>query len=199
MSRAQSSPPARARLDAVPLRAGALTGAVAFVLGYVLTYAMKIQDVSSALSNPLVDLSGVTPPADWQVVGWYLFRLHTVPSKLTVTVGGTTRSQAIGLDAATWMLLVPVAILLVGGYVVARYVDAATPVGGATAGASLAVAYVVLALLLSLVTAWSVTRSGGTVGISPDLVPAVLVAGVVYPVLFGGVGGAVAGALGNRA
>jgi hypothetical protein len=77
-------------------------------------------------------------------------------------------------------------LLLVAGLLLARVAGADTPADGAGAGAGVVVGYLPPALAGAIVFS-----HGGS--IAPDLVTAVLLAGVVYPVVLGGVGGALAG------
>ena len=191
MSRHQRSTRGTRRgIGGLPLRPAALGGAVSFVVGYLLTYLLKIGDVNEALRSPLLDLSGLPTPGDWQVIGWFFLSAHNVAVTVAVGAGATTTTRALGIDVPTWLLLVPIGLLVVAGFAVVRYAQVSQPARGAMAGAAVALPYLVLAVLLTLLSAWTVGGGGATVRVAPALLTGVLVAGVAYPVVFGGLGGA---------
>jgi hypothetical protein len=85
--------------------------------------------------------------------------------------------------------LVPPVTLLVAGFLVARSSGLAADLSdSAVSGALLAGGYLVLALAGSVVFAYS----SGDVSLSVPVMNVLVVAGVVYPVLFGALGGLVA-------
>lgn len=97
---------------------------------------------------------------------------------------GTRTENFVASEGGSLALLylLPPLALLAGA-------DAPTP--GAGSGALVAVGYLPLALLGAVLFRFSV----GDGAVAPDPVTAVLLAGLVYPLVFGGVGGAVAGAI----
>lgn len=185
--------------DTVPLVPGALAGAVAFLAGYVLTFLVKSGDVGELDLGPIDQFlgSGLTPPGDWQVIGWLFYQTHSVGTSVTVRAGAGSQSTTVSGSVETWMLFVPIALLVGAGFLLARYVDAADPASGATAGAGVTVGYAPLVVVLAIVANWGVSGDalGQTVSLSvgPALMPAVLIAGLLYPILFGAAGGALAG------
>jgi hypothetical protein len=90
--------------------------------------------------------------------------------------------------------LISVVVLFVGGYAIVRSADARELKDGAIAGATVALGAVVLAPVGTFVFSFS---SGG-VTTSPTLVEGVLLAGVVFPGLLGGAGGAVSTQVGSN-
>lgn len=172
--------------DSLPLSAGAVGGAGAYLLGYVLAYLWKGAAYRDALSRigPIVEAFGGNAPPPWKVVGWLYYSAHFVQSRVSVGPVSTYVNLVAQTDGVSALYLVPPLFLLGAGYLVASRTDAASAVDGAKAGATVVVGYFVLALVGAFVV-----RVGGS---GPELVPAALLAGVVYPAVFGGVGGAVA-------
>ena len=192
MALQQSATGGRQRvLGGLPLRSAAVAGVVSFILGYIVTFVVEIGDVAEVLQHPLVDLSNVSTPADWQVIGWIFLAGHNAIVTIVATVGGTTTTSGLAIDVPTWLLLLPVGLLFVAGFAVVRYEDVRSPARGGTAGAAVAISYVVCVALLAVLSAWTVSQGGdASLRIAPDLLPALAIAGVGYPLVFGGVGGA---------
>lgn len=93
------------------------------------------------------------------------------------------------------LTVVPVVVLLAAGYWTASATGPESPVAGFASGATVTVGY--LALLIVLVVAMQILGSsaGGESGLGQIL--AVAITGIVYPVVFGGVGGAIASRVGR--
>jgi hypothetical protein len=182
---------------------GTVAGIAAFLGGYVLTFILKSGQVSELLTRSLGEAqgSGITPPGDWQVVGWFFFQMHTVGTETTLALNGQTRTGTTTGGVESWMFLIPIALLLAAGFVVARRTDASEILTGAQAGATVVVGYVLLAVVFAVLTTWSASVSalGGTASITigPALVTGVLTAGMIYPLAVGAVGGAFAAATGQ--
>lgn len=177
---------------------GAVAGIAAFLGGYVLTFIVKSGEVSELLTRSLGEAqgSGITPPGDWQVVGWFFFQMHTVATETTLALNGQTRTSTTTGSVESWMFLIPIVLLLAAGFVVARRTDASEILAGAQAGAMVVAGYVLLAVVFAVLSAWSASVSafGGTASltIGPAFVTGVLTAGIIYPLAVGAVGGALA-------
>ena len=174
---------------------GAAAGAVAFVAGYVITYAWRAPSVSDSLEglNFLAELFGIEAIPTWKGVAWLFFGAHGVVTRFPRPTGGTELVNLVeqsgdGTVAALY-LLVPV-LLLLAGAATARLNDARAPGDGALAGATAAGGYVVLAAALTFLSAHAIGDTGAS--IAPDPITGVLLAGVVYPLVFGAIGGAIA-------
>ncbi|MFB6353439.1 MAG: hypothetical protein ABEJ92_05080 [Halobacteriales archaeon] len=89
-------------------------------------------------------------------------------------------------------VLVPV-LLVLAGAATAWLVDAVDTAEAAVAGATVAVGYFVLAAVGTVLFAHGIGDTGTS--IAPDPVTGSLLAGVVYPVVFGAVGGALSSVL----
>lgn len=174
----------------VPLAAGGVAGLAAWVLGYLCTYLVAGGRIRESGLGRLLEFLG-EGGAIYKLVGWVFYNSHfveTVVNGAPVAVAG----NAIGGDQGFTPLLfvVPPALLLAAGLALARFQGAQSPQDGGLSGLAVVPAY----LVLSVVGAVLFTISAGPATGRPDLLLAVLLAGVVYPALFGGIGGVLAGA-----
>jgi hypothetical protein len=169
---------------------GAAAGLAAYVVGYLVTYVWQSGAVQDALAgyNFVVDLlGGATIPA-WKGVGWLFYNAHAVAFTAPALGGGRTSRNFIAAgDAPALLYLLPPLLLLAAGFVLARVVDASDPQDGAIAGARVTAGYLALAVL-GLVA----FRHGSDATIHVAYATGVLLAGVVYPLVFGAAGGALA-------
>ncbi|MEE6210074.1 transporter [Salarchaeum sp. III] len=175
-------------MNRTPLR-GVVAGALAYGLGYALTYATASGDIENELAglNFLLGVFGQDAVPTWTAVGWLAYNAMYVP----LTYWNTTRNL---LPDASPVHLVPGLLLGLAGAVVARFGTARTPTAGARAGVTVALGF--LPLVALGVFAFTVTR--GDLTIRPDPALAVL-AGALYPLVFGALGGALTGWLRGRA
>lgn len=176
---------------------GALVGALAYVVSYALTFAFVVLDGASSESLP-----------GWKLAGQVLYSAHNVESVAAASGAGLTVDRSFNLIGnelsglsdigstvpAAVYYVVPVVVLLVAGLLVVRSVDGRSlPVGtGAVAGATVAVGYLVLGILGAFLFRSSGEALGIQASIAPDLLSSVLLLGVVYPVVLGAAGGALA-------
>jgi hypothetical protein len=123
--------------------------------------------------------------------------MHAIATETTLTLGGTTQTTTTNGTVEPWLLLVPVVLLLVAGFVVSWQTSPTEPFGGAQAGAFVTAGYLPLALAAAVLVTWRVSGfdGGASASVGPSLVTGVLVAGLLYPVAFGALGGAAATAL----
>lgn len=183
-----------------PLRttvAGIIGGVAAYVIGYLATYVAVARDVERSLRpvDVILDLLAAEPIGTWRVVGWVFYSAHFVRTEL---VGGfgpvqVTRSVDIVGEVGGEMLLlylVPVLVLVITGVVVAIVAPAREVSPGALAGASVVLGYA-LAVAVGLV-AFSYANNG------PDPVTGMALAGIVYPILLGAIGGIVGSIIRSR-
>lgn len=183
------------------LRVGAVVGVGAYLLGYLVTFLFTSVDG--------VDGGEV---AGWKFAGMIFYGAHTVDAQFTASVEGRTDSETFDLfggngppDLASTVpealyFLVPVAVLLAAGYLLSARVDWELSVAeAALVGATPTVGYLAAAVVGTFL--FESTESGSLFGVSgsatlgPDLVPAVLLAGLLYPLVCGAVGGALGSAL----
>lgn len=165
------------------------TGLAAWGLGYVLTYLLVATDIESSGLNRLIEFFG-GESATYELVGWVFYNAHLVDISYTgIGLFSPPRSFIGGEDGFTALLyLIPPALLLAAGLAVGRYRGVGEASEGALTGALVTPGY----LLLSVVGVFAFSVSVGEASGAPDLIPAVLIAGVIYPVVFGGLGGVLA-------
>ena len=178
---------------------GAVAGAAAYVFGYLSTYVTQQNQVDEQLAgfNFLADLFGSDPIPAWQAVGWLFYNAHFVDTEIPSLVGsGRSLNLIAEADGGSLALLyvVPPLVLLVAGLAAGRLAGATTPVDGAKSGVLVLAGYLPLAVIGAFLFRYSV----GDGSVAPDLITAVLLAGVVYPVVFAGAGGALSGLIANR-
>ena len=189
----ESTLAAGSRLGRGTLARGAVAGVAAWLLGYLVTYVWQAEAVSEALRGLGVVsrlLGGEAVPA-WKGVAWLFLNAHFVATRVPTIAGGTrTTNFATGEGGSVALLALPVLVLVVTGFL-AAWGRRGGVTAAAAAGATLVVGY----LPLSAAAAFATTHAIGDTqaAISADPVTAVLLAGAVYPAVFGAVGGAAAG------
>lgn len=177
--------------DSRSVAAGALAGALAWILGYVFTYLITASDVRESVGSNVLELFQ-GDPATMEIVGWVFYDAHFVQTVVAdIALLPTESLSFVGGDPGftPWLYVIPIGLLVAAGLAAARLAGATDVGEGVLAGVSVLPGY----LLLTIVGVFLFTLeiAGGTA--SPDLLPAVVLAGVLYPALCGGVGGAVAG------
>lgn len=172
---------------------GGFAGVVAYLLGYLVSYLWQADGVRESLRgiNAVLELFGGEPIPAWQAVGWLFYNAHWVDFTYPAIAGGRVSTNLVASgDAPIVLALLPPLVLLGAGVALASWATVDGLESGARAGAAVTVGYLPVAVVGLF--AFRVSRAGGTV--APDPVTGVLLAGVVYPLLFGAVGGALFGA-----
>lgn len=172
---------------------GAGLGAAAYLLGYVLTFLLTNARATREW--------GEIAPA-WKVVGWYYYNAHFVSITASRSVGPFGDSGALNFIAnaesgtMTFLYVVPILVLLVGGGLAAYLHGDADPVGAAKTGATAVLGYGVLAVLGGILV--SHTSSGSFFGvdvslsIQPQLSSVVIIVAILYPVVVATIGAVLA-------
>lgn len=177
--------------DRQRLVAGSVAGALAWILGYVFTYLLTASDIRDSLGSNVLELFQ-GEPATLEFVGWVFYNAHFVETVFAdIGIFPTESTSYIGGDPGftPWLYVIPIGLLVAAGLATARMAGAADIGEGVLAGVTVVPGYLVLALVGVFV--FTLEIGGGTV--SPAPLPAVALAGIVYPALCGGVGGAIAG------
>lgn len=170
----------------------AALGAVAWVVGYLLTYALEGSTVRN--SGAVRVIEAVTgDQVAWKVVGWLFYNAHFVETTVDVPVFGASAVNFIAEgEGATWVLyLVPPLVLLLAGAAATLAGDGESLASGAKRGLLVVPGYFVLAVVGALLFA----VGSGDASAAPNLLMAAFLAGLVYPAVFGTVGGAAAAAV----
>lgn len=183
--------------DSLPLAQGAVFGAVAFVVGYVITLILVAVAEADEFTDELIETAG-----------WIYYNAQFADVTSSVDAGdfGEAESESFNIVRGDGFLgegtsldvpaivyhLIPVLVLLGAGFAIARYVDAKTPQEGAIAGATIVIGTTVLAILGTFI--FTVTISFIVeFSASPDLAEGILFVGIGFPLVFGAIGGAIAG------
>jgi hypothetical protein len=172
-------------------------GVGAAVLSYLLTYLLAV-----------VDGLETAEQAAWKVVGLIWYSAQNVEIVGTASGFGSTVTDSANVVVSDGLLpfelgtafpaalyyVAPVLALVLAGYLTVTVVDARLESVGsaAIAGATVALGATVAAILGGFLFEITVTWFGAEASAAPSLLPAVLLVGIVYPVVFGGLGGAAA-------
>lgn len=172
--------------------AGAGVGVLTFAIGYLLTYLWQAANVRESLEgyNFWIDLFGGDPIPAWKAVGWLYYNAQFVPFTHPTLGGGRgTANFVANGDAPALLYALPPLLLLGAGFLLARAADAGSPDAGARAGVRVVAGYV----LFAVVGLFAFQHGAGGDAIHPQYATGVLLAGVVYPVVFGALGGVLGG------
>lgn len=167
----------RAAIGVAGLVRGLANGAAAYLLGYLvaLTTAAETVGRSARAFEPLASAGARFVP-EWKVAAWTYADAHFVG---TVYAGRTV--NLVSFASVEYLALVPPAVLLLVGAALSLWLDARTPRDGFVAGTTAAVGYLPVAVLFAVLSTHATVGSG--------LLRTVVLAGLVYPVAFGGTGG----------
>lgn len=170
-----------------PYLLGLAGGVAAWLLGYLVVYLVSSGRVRGSIGTQLLtELAG--GDATWKLVGWLFFNAHFVDVVFDAPVLGVRALDLIAQygGSSTYLYAVPPAFLLAAGLLVGYRTGTEGLGDAAVTGFLLIPGY----LLLSVAGALLFAVGGGDVTAAPDLVTAALLAGLVYPALFGAVGSA---------
>jgi hypothetical protein len=160
--------------DKLPVKFGGLFGAIAFVAGYVLIYALLTVDDLTPRENAI------------ESVGQFFYNaqfVNLVNGDLAFNpLFQSDFGSALTLPAVGYTILVSLVLIGAGYLLVNRMsVQPATPDEGARAGATLVVGYLPLAILGIFLFEFDNT--------APDIFTGVVLAGILFPVVLGAIGG----------
>lgn len=199
----------------VPLARAAAWGAAAYLAGYLMVYGwlggraasmagevratIRYGGASATVSEPtLATLLGDGGGAATTWAGWLFYNAHLVPfsvdvADLPASGSASVPNLVLAADSPLVLLLfaVPPIFLAAAGAMAARGAPGAggglLP-AGASRGMTIAVGYLPLTVAGSLVFVVSpdIWRRGA---VAPDILTSVLVMGLLYPLVFGALGG----------
>lgn len=184
------------RRDTLPIVRGAVTGAAAWVLGYLITYVLVAPDIRDSSLNRIIEAFDGAP-ATYEMVGWVFYNAHFVSTVFQDIpfIGGGSVSYIGGEDGFTALLhVLPIALLFAGGLVLARAERSTNTTRGALVGTTALPGY----LVLSIVGVFLFEVSVGSATGAPDRLAGVFLAGVVYPALCAASGGVFGAVLESR-
>lgn len=164
----------------LPLGLGTAVGALAFLFGYVATWILAGTKAANLTTG------GSVP--DWKVLLWLFYDSHFVGTHTPEVRGpggglwgGGELIDTVGAINAEYLFAVPIVLLLIAGATVAARTGVTTLRDGLEAGLTITIGYLLVAILALF------PASAG--GIAPSPVRAIMIAGIVYPVVFGAIGG----------
>ncbi|QCW01984.1 hypothetical protein [Natrinema pallidum] len=170
--------------------ASAGLGVFAAAIGYLVTYLLVGSDVRELFGEDV---------ARWKGVAWYFYEAHMVDIEASSQVGSFSGTQVLDLIAesgADLLYVVPPLVLLaVGALLAVRW--SVTDLGDAViAGAPVTIGYAAViglgAIVAESTAEASVFGIEATSSIAPALVPAIVLGGVLYPLVFATTGAAIA-------
>lgn len=178
--------------DGGTVAASAGVGAIVAAIGYLLTTLLIRDEVRETF--------GSVP--EWKGTAWYYYSAHFVELEASGSFGGISGTSTVDLIAesgsanADLLYAIPPLVLLAGGAILASRLGARDLGGAVAAGAPLAIGYgVVMGLGAFVVEAnaegsfFGIDVSGST---APELLPAIVLAGILYPLVFGTAGAVLA-------
>ncbi|AGB14796.1 hypothetical protein Halru_0144 [Halovivax ruber XH-70] len=182
--------------DDVPWQQALVIGIGAFVVGFVLLSGLVVAE--GVLDDSVTDETGEVDsqgdePGLLTVLGWVYFGAHfvdlgvdTVFGSMSFDMFGALMEEAV-IPEILWRL-VPVVVLIGAGYLLAARVLPATasPEDGAKIGATVTVGYLLTVAIGTQV--FEFTGDEGT-SASVEFTEALLLAGLLYPILLGAFGG----------
>lgn len=178
----------------VPYRSAAVAGSVAFVAGYLLTFGMLLTDAAMQSSEASDDSGGSFLDA-LRVIGLFFYDTQFVETEYAGGFYGSEVSISLLETASTEIpvfvyRLVPIVVLAIVAllYVSAVGLEPADRDASAKLGATLVVGYLPPVVLGT--PFFSIEE--GSASLQPEPFPAIVFAGIAYPVVCGALGGVLA-------
>ena len=171
--------------------ASAGVGVLAAAIGYLATYLLIASEVRELVGDDV---------AAWTAVAWFFYNAHLVDVEASGSVGSFGGTETVNLIAesgsanADLLYVLPPLVLLGAGALLAVRLEARDLGESVVAGAPVAIGYAVVMGLGAVVA--EASSEGTVVGfevsrsIAPPLLPAIVLGGVLYPLVFA-TGGAV--------
>jgi len=178
--------------DKLPVLEGAVGGVAAYVVGLILTFLLVTIDQEYTFSSSEVGESTLDQ------IGWFFYSSHFANIEFSTSFPGGAGSSADNFvsEASTQFpevvyYLVPIVVLIGVGFFIVSTLDMwdPSPADCAQAGATVVVGYLPLALLGTFLFTASAGGAGGEVSIAPELLTSLLLVGLLFPLLFGAIGG----------
>lgn len=183
----------RSATQGIRVVGGLIYGVIAFVVAFVATIGFFIFRLSE-INETGFQLARLFPEEHVEALGWVFYNAHTVDITVSTANGamGETINYLEAIPQLNTMVFyaIPAVLLFLAGYVVASRVRDSLSGGAAmAAGASVAIGYVPLFVAGTFVL--TIESFGATAG--PQLGAPLLVAGTLFAVVCGGVGGLLGG------
>jgi|AntRauMinimDraft_4_1070384.scaffolds.fasta_scaffold00222_18 hypothetical protein len=178
--------------------ASAGLGVFAAAFGYLVTYLLIGSEVREAGEDI----------ATWKGVAWYFYEAHMVDIEASSQAGSFSGTDILNLIAESssssadlLYVLPPLALFAVGAFLAMRW-DVTALDEAVIAGAPVTIGYVVImglgAIVAETTTEWSAFGIEATSTIGPALLPAIVLGGILYPLIFATAGAAITAAVNTR-
>ncbi|SFS65377.1 hypothetical protein [Halostagnicola kamekurae] len=173
-------------LENVPVVQGGIYGAIAFVASYLVSIVLLQGD----LEFDLAGIAELVSENAFEAAGMLWFNSHFVDLEVNVIGLDTTTTMFAQAETGIPQVLyhvVPMLVLVAAGYLVGRRAlgPEASLEDGVKAGATVVVGYLPLAATGAFV--FAVDGSFGSA--QPETATAILLAGAMFPLVFGSIGG----------
>ena len=192
-----SREPPVSRRSSVAASAG--LGVFAAAIGYLLTYVLVGSEIREAVGDNV---------AEWKAVAWVFYEAHLIDVEVSGRIGSFAGMSTLDLIAqsdtasATLLYVVPPLVLLAAGAVLAVRWNVTDLGEAVVAGAPVAIGYAVVMGLGAVVTESTTEASAlgieASSSIAPALLPAIVLGGVLYPLVFATAGAAIAAVVATR-
>jgi len=189
--------------DSVPLVRGGVAGLAAYVVGFILTFALIRIDGDLERGDFLEQVGA----SSVDFAGWVFYNAHFVDISVSSDIPFLSGQDSGSLlsDSPTQLpefvyYLVPIVVLILAGFAVARLSPVSSLADGAVAGATILLGYLPLTVVGTVLFAASEQVGGGSggfqiessVSVSVETGPAIILAGLVFPAVLGAIGGVIA-------
>lgn len=186
--------------DRFPLKQGAVFGAASFLVSYILTVLIVAAAEANDFTDDLIEAAG------WVYYNAQLadVKIRSVPESnddaiivFDGTINYVTDNQVLGstleMPSVVYQLI-PILSLLLFGFLLARYVGVQTTQDGALAGGTV----ILGSVPLTLIGVFLFSSEFDGVELSPVLLESILFVGVLFPLIFGAIGGAISAQLAHH-
>lgn len=183
----------------IPIVGGLIYGALSYIIAFIasIVYLVTQQpETGNELQNvyQFESTTGTGTELLVNILGWMFYNAQTVPIQITGRDGSQTTVnllKEVGVSNPLMYNAIPAVVLVVFGVILAQRASVTSLSSGLVAGATLVVGYGVLAVGGALF--FRVSAQGLTYQL--PLVNAIMVVGIAYPLISGGIGGLLKGAL----
>lgn len=181
----------RGVIERLPVKKGAFVGACAYLVGYLVTYAVTVERVSTKLARMDINAKlsffgiGVAP---WKVTGWFYYDAHFVGVSTRGAINVPVNLITLSVnDPYVLLLALPPLLLVVAGVFAAHLAGAKQRPIAAAAGLTVVPGYFALAFIGAFLT-----QINFILAVAGPKIPVALAAGFFYPLVFGSLGGVLA-------
>jgi len=180
---------------------GIIAGAGSWIAGYVLTTLLVLNCIEGSELGEIAENAG-DGGSGIDFVGWVFFNAHFVDTVVAADflgIGGSITATFIGRDGFTQLpYLVPVALLVGAGLAVGRSRGITETAEGASTGLFVLSPSLLLSAIGAVVFRVSTAALGGSFNGQPELLPTILLAGLVLPAICGPIGDIIAANTGSE-